>query len=324
MWDQEGVHEIYRDWRAVLEEYGGDRVLVAEAWASTPDRLARYVRPDEMHQAFNFHYLDTPWEPTAVRRVVDRSLAANAVVGAPTTWVLSNHDVVRHATRLGYPVGTVRMHGIGIGDEQPDVALGLRRARAATLQMLALPGSAYLYQGEELGLFEVADLPEAVLADPVFRRTHGEQKGRDGCRVPIPWTTDGPSFGFGLGGAHLPQPDWFGPLAVEAQSGRDGSTLELYRRALRLRKELIAGEDLRWLGRDDGPVLHFGRPDFPGPGGWQVLTNFGTTAAVLPPGEVVLASGPLAEVAPPGTAAWAGDEIAAMALPPDTTVWIKG
>ncbi|HEV8172411.1 MAG TPA: glycoside hydrolase family 13 protein, partial [Actinoplanes sp.] len=154
MWDQEGVHEIYRQWRAVLDAYPGDQVLVAEAWVQPVDRLARYVRPDEMHQAFNFEYLDAAWSVDALRKVIDSSLAANDAVGATTTWVLSNHDVVRHASRLGYPVGEGRRRGIGIGDPQPDTALGLRRARAATLQMLAVPGSAYLYQGEELGLPE--------------------------------------------------------------------------------------------------------------------------------------------------------------------------
>jgi alpha-glucosidase len=284
------------------------------------ERRVLYARPTELGQAFNFDMLRAGWDAGEFRTVITSNLEEARLTGASSTWVLSSHDEVRHASRFALPNGTdlvawLRSDG---REPMPDFELGGRRARAATLLMLALPGSAYLYQGEELGLFEVADLPVAALADPVFRRTQGKQKGRDGCRVPIPWTTDGPSFGFGLGGAHLPQPDWFGPLAVEAQSGRDGSTLELYRRALSLRKALIAGEELTWLGHDDGPVLHFGRP-----GGWQVLTNFGTTAAALPPGEVLLTSGPLAEVAPPGTAAWAGGEIAAMALPPDTTVWLR-
>ncbi|MFD9261377.1 alpha-amylase family glycosyl hydrolase, partial [Streptomyces sp. NPDC059538] len=146
--DQDGVHEIHRSWRRLLDSYGSGRIGVAEAWAPTSERLALYVRPDELHQAFNFRFLNCPWDPAAMRTVIDESLAATTAVGAPTTWVLSNHDVVRHVTRYG---GGAR---------------GLARARAAALLMLALPGSAYVYQGEELGLPEVADLPDRVRQDP--------------------------------------------------------------------------------------------------------------------------------------------------------------
>lgn len=153
--DQDGVHEIYRSWRTVLDEYSGDRVLVAEAWTPTVERTANYVRPDEMHQAFNFQYLSTAWDAAELRTVIDSSLDAMRPVGAPTTWVLSNHDVTRHATRFGNPPG------LGTQIRTPgDRELGLRRARAATLLMLALPGSAYIYQGEELGLPDVTDLPD--------------------------------------------------------------------------------------------------------------------------------------------------------------------
>ncbi|MDQ2624618.1 MAG: glycoside hydrolase family 13 protein, partial [Actinomycetota bacterium] len=177
MFDQEGVHEIYREWREVLDEYEGDRILVAEAWVEPLSRLARYVRPDEMHQAFNFSYLTTLWDAPALRTVVTASLNANDAVGAPSTWVLSNHDVVRHPSRLGLSVPGSKPQGIGVGDEQPDEELGLRRARAATLLTLALPGSAYLYQGEELGLHEVATLPAEVLQDPLWERTDHLIKG---------------------------------------------------------------------------------------------------------------------------------------------------
>src|SRR6185369_3405494 len=167
-----------------------------------------------------FEYLDTPWSADLLRKVIDSTTAANATVGAATTWVLSNHDVVRHATRLGYPVGSARMHGIGIGDPQPDVALGLRRARAATLQMLALPGSAYLYQGEELGLPEATEIPDEYRQDPAWFRSGHTERGRDGCRVPIPWEGDAPSFGFGPSAeSWLPQPTVYGDLAVDRQTG---------------------------------------------------------------------------------------------------------
>ena len=289
MWDQDGVHEIYRHWRTVLNSYRGERILVAEAWVQPAERLAHYVRPDEMHQAFNFQYLDTPWSADPLREVIDTTMAANAAVGAPTTWVLSNHDVVRHATRLGYPVGEPRRHGIGVGDPQPDVALGLRRARAATLQMLALPGSAYLYQGEELGLPEATEIPDSYRQDPAWERSGHAERGRDGCRVPIPWEADAPSYGFGPADASwLPQPSIWSEYALDRQRGVTGSTYELYRTALRLRAAHdLGGGTLRWV---DTPaeVLAFRNGDL------LVLTNFGDTPAELPlNARVQVASAPL-------------------------------
>jgi len=303
MWDQDGVHDIYRRWREILDGYPGDRILVAEAWVQPAERLAAYVRPDEMHQAFNFEYLEAAWTPAAQRSVIARSLAASAAVGAPTTWVLSNHDVLRHASRLGLPVGTPRPNGIGAGDPQPDAALGLRRARAATLLMLALPGSAYLYQGEELGLPEHTTLPDEVRQDPTWFRSGGTSVGRDGCRVPIPWEADAPSYGFGpTDRTWLPQPPSFAALAVDRQKGVPGSTYELYVAALRLRREHGLGQGtLSWV---DGPddVVSFTN------GGVLVLTNFGPAPAPLPAGaEVLLSSEPLT-----GTS-----------VPTDVTVWAR-
>ncbi|MFI0257595.1 glycoside hydrolase family 13 protein [Streptomyces sp. NPDC017056] len=239
--DQDGVHEIYRSWRRVLDEYAGDRIGVAEAWTPSADRTALYLRPDELHQAFNFHYLNTGWDAAALRTVIDASLDAMRPVGAPTTWVLSNHDVVRHATRLG-------------GD--------VRRARAAALLMLALPGSAYVYQGEELGLPEVTDLPDEARQDPAFFRGDGQDGLRDGCRVPIPWSGDTAPYGFGTGGSWLPQPPEWAGLSVAAQTGDPASTLELYRAALKLRRThpgLGAGDQIEWLEAPEG-VLAFRRP----------------------------------------------------------------
>ncbi|GGP43228.1 glycoside hydrolase family 13 protein [Saccharothrix coeruleofusca] len=282
--DQDGVHEIYRDWRKVLDSYDGPRVGVAEAWTPSPERTALYLRPDELHQAFNFHYLTTDWDPARLRGVIDDSLAASALVGAPTTWVLSNHDVRRHVTRYG----------------------SVARARAAALLMLALPGSAYLYQGEELGLPEVLDLPDEVLQDPVWERSGHTDRGRDGCRVPIPWTTDGPSFGFGDGGSWLPQPADWGALSVAAQQGDPDSVLELYRSALRVRREhpdLGAGSGVRWLDAPEG-VLAFER------GRFACAVNFGPEPVRLPlGGEVLLASGPVTTEG--------GDAL----VRADTTVW---
>ena len=171
IWDRDDVHEIYRGWRRVMEQYEGHRAFVAEAWVDDPERLARYVRPDELHTAFNFEYLRAAWDADELRRTIDECLATLREVGAPTTWVLSNHDVVRHATRYGrldFTGGGVDAKDRAGPDTPIDLALGLRRARSATLLTLALPGSTYVYQGEELGLPEVIDLPEDVLADPIW------------------------------------------------------------------------------------------------------------------------------------------------------------
>ncbi|MFE9337350.1 glycoside hydrolase family 13 protein [Streptomyces sp. NPDC007063] len=290
--DQDGVHEIYRSWRQVLDEYPGERIGVAEAWAPSAERTALYVRADELHQAFNFHYLGTDWDAPALREVIDASLTSLGAVGAPATWVLSNHDVVRHRTRLGG---------------------GAPRARAASLLMLALPGSAYVYQGEELGLPEVTELPDEARQDPSFFRDNGQDGLRDGCRVPLPWAEErtadgGTSFGFGGGSSWLPQPPEWGALSVAAQTGDPDSTLELYRTALRLRRErpeLGDGEPLEWLTAPEG-VLAFRR------GAFVCAANTGPEPAALDfrTGALLLASGPL-------PAAESGRTV----LPGDTTAW---
>lgn len=302
MWDRDEVHEIYREWRAVLDSYETPRILVAEAWVQPPDRLARYVRPDEMHQAFNFDYLQTHWDATALRTVITTTLSANDAVGAPTTWVLSNHDVVRHPSRFGLADQGSRPNGIGADDPQPDAILGITRARAATLVMLALPGSAYLFQGEELGLPEHTELPDVIRQDPTFFRTEGKELGRDGCRVPLPWEADLPGYGFGpTGQTWLPQPSSFRELARDQQVGDPDSTLEMYRNALRLRREYnLGGGSLSWLDSGCATVLAFYNGDV------TVVSNMGTEASLLPAGSVVLASGPVGEdrLLPPNTTAW--------------------
>jgi alpha-glucosidase len=300
---QDGVHEIYRDWRLVLDEYEGDRALVAEAWVEPLSRLAEWVRPDEMHQAFNFTYLETPWEAAALRETIDNSIREFGEVGAPSTWVLSNHDVVRHASRLG--LADSRPQGAGIGPRtpgKPDETLGLRRARAASALMLSLPGSAYVYQGEELGLPEVIDLPDESREDPTFHRTAGERYGRDGCRVPIPWEAGRPAYGFSASGeSWLPQPDGWDHLARSSQEGRAGSTLELYRSALRLRRERELGlGSVEWLSGFRSDVVAFRN------NGVTVMTNLGDVPVELPAGRIVLASEDLREAV----------------LPTDATVWL--
>ncbi len=286
--DQDGVHEIYRSWRQVLGEYPGERAMVAEAWVQPYERLARYVRPDEYHQAFNFAFLNASWSVASLREAIGDSYRANDSVGAPTTWVLSNHDVVRHASRFGF-AAPLNPAGIGADEPAPDGVLGLRRARAATAMLLALPGSAYLFQGEELGLPEVLDLPAEVRQDPVFRRTNRERLGRDGCRVPIPWEKDAPAYGFNqTGESWLPQPSVFGELAVDQQVGRDGSTLELYKTLLRVRRE-------RALGTGSLTILELGKEILAfevasAAGVTRVVLNLGDEPWPIPSGTRVLAS----------------------------------
>jgi len=286
-WAQDGVHEIYRDWHNVLAAYDGDRVLCAEAWVEPLTKLARWVRPDEMHQAFNFSYLETPWSASALRAVVDTSIHAFSGVGAPSTWVLSNHDVVRHASRLALTADNPQGAGIGpLSPGQPDPVLGLRRARAATALMLALPGSAYIYQGEELGLPEAIDLPDDARQDPTWFRTNGERYGRDGCRVPIPWEAAAPAFGFNdTGASWLPQPAEWATFARDQQVGVSGSTLSLYTLALALRSTYGFGlGSVVWLdlGAD---VVAFRNGDV------TVIANTGAAPVELPSGEVLLVSG---------------------------------
>lgn len=292
--DRDDVHEIYAEWRAVFDSYDPPRTAVAEAWVH-PSRIHLYARPESLGQAFNFDLLEADFDASAFRKIITDNLERVARSGSSSTWVLSNHDVVRHATRYGLPVatdeaGVPTRHGgawlIGGGDERMlDREKGLRRAQAATLFILGLPGSTYIYQGEELGLHEVADISAAERQDPTFFRTQGTEIGRDGCRVPLPWRSEGESFGFGQGGAHLPQPAWFGGLAAESQEGESTSTLELYRRALALRRDLITEERLDWIETGRTDVLRFSRPN-----GWHVVTNFGTQPFVIQEGEVLLSS----------------------------------
>ncbi|MCW2710845.1 MAG: glycoside hydrolase family 13 protein [Marmoricola sp.] len=316
MWDQPGVHDIYRRWRRLTDSYAvagedADRILCAEAWVVPADALAAYVRPDELHQSFNFAFLMSPWIASALKQEIKASLEAVAEIRSPQTWVLSNHDVVRHASRLGYePVpGPLRLSGIGADDPQPDAEVGLRRARAATTVMLALPGSAYLYQGEELGLPEATRLPDEARQDPTWERSGHTSRGRDGCRVPIPWERDAPSYGFGPSEkAWLPQPEVYGELAADRQTGVPGSTLELYRRLLRLRREHRPGRgELSWVDLGEG-VLAFDVTGATGPG-IRVIANVDRDHLPLPDGAEILAA--------------SGEIDVVEGLPRDCAVWLR-
>ena len=311
-WDQEGVHDIYRSWRAIFDSYPGDRMAVAEAWVSPASRIARYVRHDELQNSFNFEMLTTLWQADQIRAKIDNSIEALAEVGAPTSWVFNNHDVVRSLDRLD--VGLTN-HGDTTFSRQGDpsklnIARGTLRARSAALMMLALPGGAYLYQGEELAVPEVRDIPEDRLTDPRWKMSGYTDRGRDGCRVPIPWTSN-PVGAFGFSSddslrpnqAWLPQSDWWGKYSVDSQDGVDGSTLSMYRQALAIRKQE--------MGLGDGPMewIQAGQEivAFKRPGDFACYINFGP-AFELPSKSTILIASAL---------------ISGQTLPTDTAVWVR-
>lgn len=292
-WDQDGVHEIYRGWRAVANRYAPERIFIAEAWVPSNERLARYLRPDELHTAFQFDFLRAPWRASSLRTVIDDAMAAASSVGAPPTWVLSNHDVSRTVTRYARSQPTHLVESqwdrSRWADEFADYDLGRRRARAAALLQLALPGTAYVYQGEELGLEEVEDLPNDLRQDPMWVQSGFTDVGRDGCRVPLPWSNTEVPYGFSPAGTAvptwLPQPANWGEHSVEAQLADPDSYLHLYRSALTQRRSLWEGApDVAWLDLPPD-VLGFARGDA------QCWVNTGCADIELPADmTVVLAS----------------------------------
>ncbi len=304
-WDRDGIHPIVREWRALVDRYE-DRMMVAEAWVPSLERLALYLRPDEYHQSFSFDFVGTDWDPSEFRRIITESTTKTATIGSTTTWVLNNHDVVRHPTRYGLPNGTNWRAWLLDGPHDIlDAELGARRALAANLMLLALPGSAYLYQGDELGLPEAWDLPIEVLDDPVWERSNHTRKGRDGCRVPIPWTSDGPSLGFGDGEPWLPQPPEWAEISVEAQEADPNSPLAMHRKALAIRaEELVVSETLTWV--DSAPeVIAFNR------GTIECWMNMGTTAVDLPADAAIV------------VASDSGQATSGASLKPNTAVWLR-
>lgn len=284
-WDQDDVHEIYRRWRAIADGFPEPKVFIGEVHAPTPERLARYLVPDELHGAFCFPFLKSAWDAAALRGRIDEARTALAAVGALPTWVLANHDETRQVTRFARD-GVLDPADPGPPLDPEEVARGRRRARAAALLMLALPGTASLYQGEELGLPEVSDLPDDALQDPIWTRSGNRIRGRDGCRVPIPWSAAGPPYGYGPAGSTpwLPQPPGWGDLSVERQEGDPDSTLSLYRAAIAVRRDHpgFRDESFRWVdGRAE--VLEFERG-----GGVRCVVNIGTEAVPLPASRTTL------------------------------------
>jgi len=309
-WDQEGVHEIYRAWRKIFDSYPGDRMAVAEAWVSPASRIARYVRPDELQNSFNFEMLTTLWKADEIKKKINHSIDALAEVGAPTSWVFNNHDVVRSVDRLDLGLTN---HGETTLLRQGDPAKfninrGTLRARSAALMMLALPGGAYLYQGEELALPEVRDIPEARLSDPRWKMSGYLDRGRDGCRVPLPWSSN-PEGAFGFSNnesltpdkAWLPQSPWWGKFSVDSQDGIENSTLNMYREALSIRKveQGLGDGEMEWI-EAGAEVVAFERP-----GGFACYINFGTAIQLPANSQILLASGAISgHTLPTDTAAW--------------------
>jgi alpha-glucosidase len=305
--DRDELHDIYRSWRAIADAYPGTRVLVGELWLPDRDRFASYLRPDELHTAFNFDFMARAWDAAGLRASIDATLDAHAPVGAPATWLISNHDVTRPVTRYGQEDSSFAFTRKRRGTPT-DLALGTRRARAAALLCAALPGSLYIYQGDELGLEEVQDLPEEQLEDPMYFRSGGADPGRDGCRVPLPWAGEVAPFGFSPEGAPaapwLRQPDGWDAKTVDAQRRDPGSMLNLYRAALAIRRldPGLGDGPMRWL--EAAPdVLAFARGER-----FAAVTNLSSEPIALPvAGELLLASADLDDGC----------------LPPDASAWIR-
>ena len=305
--DRDELHDIYRGWRAVADSYPGTRVLVGEIWLPEIERFVKYLRPDEMHTAFNFDFLARPWDAAQLKQSIDMTLAAHAPVHAPSTWVLSNHDVTRPVTRYGRDDSSFAFLAKRFGIPT-DHELGTRRARAAALLTAALPGSLYIYQGDELGLPEVEDIPEGLRQDPMHFRSGGVDPGRDGCRVPLPWSGTSAPFGFSSEHAAaspwLPQPASWADYTVQAEQADPRSMLSLYRAALHVRRADPALGDgpFEWIDAEPTTLAFWRGDDF------ISITNFAAHPLALPEGaEWVLGS----------------EELVDGKLPPDSTAWLR-
>lgn len=235
--DRDGVHEIYRAWRKIFDEYK-NRMTVGEAFVYPTSRLANYVRPDELHQIFNFDFLLIDWDARKIKEAASRVIAELATVGAPATWALNNHDSPRLVSRLG----------------------SADKARALALLTAALPGSLYIYQGEELGLPD-GDMPVSARKDPIAIRSKGADLGRDGARVPLPWSSHEKNFGFTADTPWLPMMDSYAEYTIDKEVRDPHSSLNFYKKTLELRKRhaALGGEGAITFLESDPGVLAFTR-----------------------------------------------------------------
>lgn len=307
------LHDIYRGWRALADSYEDPRILVGEVWLPDLDEFAKFLRKDEMHTAFNFDFMSRPWNAEQMRTSIQGTLDAHLPIGAPATWVLSNHDITRPVTRYGR-----ENSGFAFAEKAfnipTDIAQGTRRARAAAMIVAALPGVLYVYQGDELGLPEYDELPPSAIQDPMYFRYEKVAPGRDGCRVPLPWTIDDSNnFGFSTGDdgqtSWLPQPAGWRDYSVEKQESDKDSMLNLYRQLLASRKsnsDLAAGE-FGWLETElaeSSEILAFRRGEK-----FASITNFSATPIELAAGMAVILSSSAQE--------------APNVVTPETTVWVE-
>jgi len=303
LFDRNEVYEIYESWREVLDSYEPPRIAVAECGAPISRRV-NYANSKSLHQAFNFEFLNASWSAKEYFALTDSAIKRAIHGESSSTWVLSNHDTVRHRSRFGLP-SEIKLNEWLLSEDKPPIEnreLGASRAMAVIAFLLALPGSTYIYQGEELGLPEVVDLPHEALADPLWLRTNQKEKGRDGCRVPLPWLKSAPFFGFSTQSSHLPQPTWFGEFSVEKQDTETNSFLNFYRDALMLRKENQCDESFEWISNSNEEVLQFKRSN-----GWQCVINFSQKSVECPSGQVILATAPIIN----------------KKIPANATVWVK-
>jgi alpha-glucosidase len=312
-------HDSWKHWRDVIDAYEmahPDRELVTVSEAYTPGRpeqLAQYVT-GEFHQSFAFELMLAPWRPESIREVVRDTVATMTALDVPPAWTVNNHDTQRIVTRLGRANATELSSYTGNNlvyvDAPVDLALGTIRARAAIMFAAALPGTLYIYQGEELGLEEYLDLPNNFRQDPIYFRTEGRQIGRDGCRIPMPWTTaiansDKTSLGFSPTGVApwLPQPEGWSQKSVQAQETDPGSVLHAYRTILRARKELSG--PLSWIGNNDGALVSFER-------GNTLVTLNPTSSTIEVSAEVGQGRHSIL---------WSGAAPSAYQVPADSCVW---
>ena len=298
MWDQPELASIQRRWRAIADEYAdtpeGPRMFVAEAYLPH-DRLVRYLESDRLHTSFNFEFLISAWKANSLRTTITESLAAHESVGASATWVLGNHDNVRPVSRYGKEISGLDFSDPSAPHAQfhgtpTDVALGRCRARAAAMLELALPGGAYIYQGEELGLPEVEDLPEETLQDPTWKRSGHTDRGRDGCRVPMPWSGSNAPYGWSTNAnTWLPMPSNWAEWTVESEQNDSSSFFTLYRTLLAERhaNPALGAGTMTWNESSD-EVLDFSREP-----GFQCIVNFGAEKVTVDADAVIASSIPL-------------------------------
>ncbi|QBI18196.1 hypothetical protein ER308_00475 [Egibacter rhizosphaerae] len=259
--NQEGVRDVYRRWRRIADRHGA--LLLGEVYLLDPEQLSPYLSGDGLHLAFWFGSVHTEWDAAAVRGVLRRGAD---VAPGHVAWIIGSHDVSRAPTRFGG------------GD------IGRRRALALATLQFCLPGVPFVYQGDELGLEDVAVPPERA-DDPIVTRAGVTARSRDVCRTPMPWA---PGPGLGFSGAADPSPEPWLPMGprrdtdtVSVQREDPDSLLHRWRAlvALRHSEPALVEAPVEWL-TEEGPVIAFRR------GPLITVANAGSVAETwAPPGQ---------------------------------------